>query len=226
MNESNSSAKVPFNQQKKASLTYIIVVTIIAAIGGSLFGYDQGVISGALNFFSVHFSMSTAEIGFVSGVLAFGAMAGCLIAGFLSDQIGRKWVMFIAGALFTISSLTLAFAGTVAILITGRILSGIAIGMASTIVPLYISEVAPAKIRGTLIGCNQLAFAIGMTTVYCVNAAIANLNSTAFNVSVGWRWMFGSGAIPAILFFVLTVIIPESPRFLFKQGKMIKQKPS
>ncbi|KRM60722.1 sugar transporter [Paucilactobacillus vaccinostercus DSM 20634] len=219
MNESNSSAKVPFNQQKKASLTYIIVVTIIAAIGGSLFGYDQGVISGALNFFSVHFSMSTAEIGFVSGVLAFGAMAGCLIAGFLSDQIGRKWVMFIAGALFTISSLTLAFAGTVAILITGRILSGIAIGMASTIVPLYISEVAPAKIRGTLIGCNQLAFAIGMTTVYCVNAAIANLNSTAFNVSVGWRWMFGSGAIPAILFFVLTVIIPESPRFLFKQGK-------
>ncbi|MDH5104532.1 sugar porter family MFS transporter [Lentilactobacillus diolivorans] len=204
------------------SLKYVIVIVLIAAIGGSLFGYDQGVVSGALSFFSVHFKMSQAEVGFVSGVLALGAMVGCLIAGWMSDHVGRKPVMITAGALFTLSSLLLAFSPTVKFLIAGRILSGIAIGMASTIVPLYISEVAPAKIRGTLVSANQLAFAIGMTAVYIVNACIANLNASSWNISYGWRFMFGSGVVPAIIFFVLTPFIPESPRFLFRRNKADK----
>jgi len=204
---------------QKGSFKYIVAVVLIAAIGGSLFGYDQGVVSGALSFFSVHFNMSQATVGFVSGVLALGAMVGCVIAGWMSDHTGRKPVMITAGALFTISSLLLAVSQTVTVLVIGRIVSGLAIGMASTIVPLYISEVAPAKLRGTLVSANQLAFAIGMTTVYIVNATIANLNSTAWNTAMGWRFMFGSGMIPAIIFFVLTPIIPESPRFLFGRGK-------
>lgn len=207
------------NKKKNAELSYTILITVIAGLGGILFGYDQGVISGALNFFSVHFNLSQTTVGFVSGVLALGAMAGCIVAGFLSDYLGRKKVMFCAGVLFTLSSLILAISQSVEILIVGRILSGIAIGMASTIVPLYISEVAPAKIRGTLVSTNQLAFAIGMTTVFIVNAIIANTHTNAWNVLLGWRFMFGSGMVPAIIFFILTSIIPESPRFLIKIGK-------
>lgn len=208
-----------FNKKNNSELSYMILITVIAGLGGILFGYDQGVISGALNFFSVHFNLSQTTVGFVSGVLALGAMAGCILAGFLSDYLGRKKVMLCAGILFSLSSLTLAVSTSVEILIIGRILSGIAIGMASTIVPLYISEVAPAKIRGTLVSTNQLAFAIGMTTVFIVNAIIANTHSTDWNVLLGWRFMFGSGVVPAMLFFILTFIIPESPRFLIKIGK-------
>jgi SP family arabinose:H+ symporter-like MFS transporter len=207
------------NEKNSSELSYMILITVIAGLGGILFGYDQGVISGALNFFSVHFKLNQTTVGFVSGVLALGAMAGCILAGFLSDYLGRKKVMLCAGILFSLSSLTLAISPSVEILILGRILSGIAIGMASTIVPLYISEVAPAKIRGTLVSTNQLAFAIGMTTVFIVNAIIANTHTNDWNILLGWRFMFGSGMVPALLFFVLTFIIPESPRFLIKIGK-------
>ncbi|WEV58383.1 sugar porter family MFS transporter [Bifidobacterium sp. ESL0728] len=216
--ESNNS-NIPINQRKHTSTGYVIAVCIAAALGGTLFGYDQGVISGALNFFKIHFSMSSAEVGLVSGILAIGAMVGCLVAGFASDAIGRKAVMVIAGGMFTISSLILAISPTVPILILGRILSGFAIGMAATVVPLYISEVAPARIRGTLVTFNQFAFAIGMTTVYIVNALIANLNSQTFNINFGWRWMFASGMVPAVIFFVLGYFVPESPRFLYQHGK-------
>lgn len=207
------------NKKSSSELSYIILITVIAALGGTLFGYDQGVISGALNFFSVHFHLNQTTVGFVSGVLALGAMGGCLLAGFLTDHLGRKKVMLLAGCLFTLSSLVLAISQSVEVLILGRILSGIAIGMASTVVPLYISEVAPAKIRGTLVSANQLAFAIGMTTVFIVNAIIANTHALAWNVALGWRFMFGSGMVPAIIFFVLSFVIPESPRFLIKVGK-------
>lgn len=220
MPDKGVSVSTGYSEQKETSGSkYVIFVVLIAAIGGSLFGYDQGVISGAISFFSVHFKLSQAQVGFVSAVLALGAMAGCLIAGWMSDHVGRKPVMVVAGLLFTLSSLTMAVSPTVTVLITGRILSGIAIGMASTIVPLYISEVAPARIRGTLVSANQLAFAIGMTVVYIVNATIANLNPPDWNNAWGWRFMFGSGMVPAIIFFVLTPIIPESPRYLIEKGR-------
>ncbi len=208
-----------FNKKNNTELSYMILITVIAALGGSLFGYDQGVISGALNFFSVHFKLGQATVGFVSGVLALGAMCGCLLAGFSSDYLGRKKIMICAGVLFSLSSFILAISPSVQILIIGRILSGVAIGMASTIVPLYISEVAPAKIRGRLVSANQLAFAIGMTSVFIVNAIIANTHSARWNVLLGWRFMFASGMIPALIFFGLCFIIPESPRFLIKIGK-------
>lgn len=201
------------------SFKYIVGVVLIAAIGGSLFGYDQGVISGALNFFGKYFKLSAAQVGFVSGILAIGAMAGCLIAGWLSDLWGRKPVMLLAGLGFTISSLLLAVAPNFGVLVTGRVLSGLSIGLASTVVPLYISEVAPARLRGTLVSANQLAFGIGMTAVYIVNAIIANTHGEAWNILHGWRFMFGSGMVPALIFFVLTPLIPESPRYLFQHGK-------
>ncbi|WEV53283.1 sugar porter family MFS transporter [Bifidobacterium sp. ESL0704] len=214
----NNQGSIPINQRKHASTGYVIAVCVAAALGGTLFGYDQGVISGALNFFKIHFNMSSAEVGLVSGILAIGAMVGCLVAGWASDAIGRKKVMIVSGAMFVISSLILAVSPTVPILIIGRILSGFAIGMAATVVPLYISEVAPARIRGTLVTFNQFAFAIGMTTVYIINALIANLNSKEFNVSMGWRWMFASGIVPAVIFFALGYFVPESPRFLYQKG--------
>jgi SP family arabinose:H+ symporter-like MFS transporter len=204
------------SQDKQSSFLFVVVT--IAALGGLLFGYDQGVISGAVNFLQAHFHMSTGLTGLVSGCIPLGAMVGCLIAGFLSDKVGRKLVLFIAGLLFVAGSLFCAFTGSVSILIVGRLVGGLGVGMASTLVPLYISEIAPVSIRGRLVGAYQLAVASGMFIVYIVNAIIANTHTVQWNQATGWRCMFAAGAIPGILFFILLFLVPESPRYLVKKG--------
>lgn len=197
---------------------FLVMVVIIAALGGLLFGYDQGVISGAFNFIKFNFHMSTGLAGFVSGCIPLGALVGCLLAGIASDKVGRKLVLFVAAILFVIGSLSCALAGSVAILIVGRLIGGIGVGMASTVVPLYIAEIAPAKIRGRLVVAYQLAIASGMFIVYIVNAVIANTHTLQWNQLFGWRFMFAAGAVPGILFFVLLFLVPESPRYLMANG--------
>lgn len=203
---------------QKQQNTFLAIVVTIAALGGLLFGYDQGVISGAINFLQVKFHMSNSMAGFVSGSIPLGAMVGCFIAGFLSDKIGRKLVLFMAGILFIVGSLSCAFAEFVPALVIGRLIGGLGVGMASTLVPLYISEIAPESIRGRLVGAYQLAVASGMFIVYIVNAIIANTHTVQWNQATGWRLMFAAGAIPGILFFVLLFLVPESPRYLVKIG--------
>ncbi|WP_051322183.1 sugar porter family MFS transporter [Alicyclobacillus contaminans] len=206
-------------QQDRGSALYVALVTGVAAIGGFLFGYDQGVISGAIGFLQTQFQMSPGVTGFVSASIPLGAMIGVLVAGFLSDRAGRKPVLLLAGVLFVISSLGCAAANSVAMLVLSRLIGGLGIGVASMVSPMYISEISPARIRGRLVGTNQLGVVLGILIVYIVNAVIANVHTQTWDQLVGWRWMFGVGAIPGLLFFILLFWVPESPRFMVQQGQ-------
>ncbi|WEG10755.1 sugar porter family MFS transporter [Pullulanibacillus sp. KACC 23026] len=208
----------------ESSTLFVSLVAGIAAIGGLLFGYDQGVISGAVGFLQTQFQMNEGLLGFVSACIPLGAMAGVIIAGITSDKFGRKPILLAAGLLFVISSLGCAFTQTVAILILARIIGGLGVGVASLLVPLYISEISPARIRGRLVGTNQLGIASGIFVVYIVNAIIANTHTQNWDQTIGWRWMFGVGAIPGILFFILLFWVPESPRYLLKKGEQTEAK--
>ncbi len=203
---------------RPSNTRFVSLVSGVAAIGGFLFGYDQGVISGAIGFLQTQFHMDSSLEGFVSASIPLGAMLGVLIAGFLSDRLGRKPVLLLAGLLFVASSLGAAAANSVAVLVIARIVGGIGIGVASMLSPLYISEISPASIRGRLVGTNQLGVVLGIFIVYIVNAVIANIHTHAWDQAYGWRWMFGVGAIPGIIFFILLFWVPESPRYLLKQG--------
>lgn len=198
---------------------FVTLITGVAAIGGFLFGYDQGVISGAIGFLQVKFQMDSSLMGFVSASIPLGAMLGVILAGFLSDRVGRKPVLLLAALLFVLSSIGCAVAGSVSVLVISRIIGGLGIGVASMVSPLYISEISPAHIRGRLVGTNQLGVVLGIFIVYIVNAVIANVHTQAWDQLVGWRWMFGVGIVPGLLFFILLFWVPESPRFLVKQGE-------
>lgn len=198
---------------------YLTITVFIAALGGLLFGYDQGVMSGAVTFIGHTFAMSSGLLGFISGCIPLGAMVGCLIAGYLADRIGRKIMMFVSAILFAFSGVGCAFAGNVAILIISRLIGGLGIGMVSTLVPLYIAEISPKQVRGKMVGSYQLAVASGIFVVYVINALIANTHTIAWNQDIGWRMMFLAGIVPGILFFVLLFFIPESPRFLVSKNQ-------
>ncbi|MCI1923142.1 MAG: sugar porter family MFS transporter [Lentilactobacillus buchneri] len=198
---------------------YLTITVFVAALGGLLFGYDQGVMSGAVTFIGHTFQMSSGLLGFISGCIPLGAMVGCLIAGYLADRIGRKIMMFVSAILFALSGIGCAVAPSVAILIASRLIGGLGIGMVSTLVPLYIAEISPKQVRGKMVGSYQLAVASGIFVVYLVNALIANTHSIAWNQDIGWRMMFLAGIIPGILFFVLLFMIPESPRFLVSKNQ-------
>lgn len=205
--------------KSKTYTRYLLITVIIAAFGGLLFGYDQGVMSGAINFIGPVFHMSSGVLGFVSGGIPLGAFFGCLIAGWLADKIGRKIVMFVSAILFTLSGLGCAMAGSVAVMIVSRLVGGLGIGMVSTLIPVYIAEIAPKDIRGKMVGGYQLAIATGIFIVYLVNAIIANTHSIEWNQDTGWRMMFLAGMIPGIVFFILLFFIPESPRFLINKDR-------
>lgn len=199
---------------------YLIWIIFAAAFGGLLFGYDQGVMSGAINFIGHTFKMTSGLEGFISGCIPLGAVVGCLIAGWCADKLGRKIVLFISALLFTISTLGCGFAPSIGILVASRLIGGLGVGMCSTLVPLYIAEISPKEIRGRFVGSYQLAIATGIFIVYLVNALITNTHSTAWNNDIGWRMMFFAGAIPGVLFFIMMFFIPESPRFLVSQRKV------
>ncbi len=212
------STQISTEYARPSNTRFVSLVSGVAAIGGFLFGYDQGVISGAIGFLQTQFHMDSSLEGFVSASIPLGAMLGVLIAGFLSDRLGRKPVLLLAGLLFVASSLGAGAANSVAVLVIARIVGGIGIGVASMLSPLYISEISPASIRGRLVGTNQLGVVLGIFIVYIVNAVIANVHTHAWDQAYGWRWMFGVGAIPGIIFFILLFWVPESPRYLLKQG--------
>lgn len=213
-----ASATLPNATEVKPGIGYITVVVIIASLGGLLFGYDTGVISGANGFLQTEFHMTAAMTGLVSSSIDLGAMVGVLIAGFLGDKLGRKKALMIAGVTFVLCSVITAFANGVPVLVVGRFCGGIGIGLASLLSPLYIAEIAPAKIRGRLVASNQLAIVSGIFIVYFVNAAIVSTHAAAWDQTTGWRWMFGMGIIPGVIFFLLLFFVPESPRYLVTRG--------
>jgi sugar porter (SP) family MFS transporter len=193
--------------------TYIVGISFISALGGYLFGFDFAVISGALPFLQTQFGLDAYWEGFATGSLALGAIIGCLVAGTVSDKYGRKPGLLLASFIFGISSLAMALAPGRDFFIAARLMAGIGVGMASMLSPMYIAEVSPAHLRGRMVAINQLTVVIGILVTNLVNYSLRNSGDDA------WRWMFGLGAIPSIVFFLGALWLPESPRWLVKAGK-------
>ncbi|PSL24480.1 sugar porter family MFS transporter [Chitinophaga ginsengisoli] len=192
---------------------YILGISFISALGGYLFGFDFAVISGALPFLQKQFGLDAYWEGFATGSLALGAIIGCIIAGSMADKYGRKRGLLLASAIFGISSLAMAAAPDRNIFIGFRFVAGIGVGMASMLSPMYIAEVAPAHLRGRMVAINQLTIVTGILVTNLVNYTLRNHGDDA------WRWMFGLGVIPSLLFFIGAMWLPESPRWLVKAGR-------
>ena len=186
-------------------------IYFFGALGGVLFGYDTGVISGALLFIPNDFKLSSFLQGAIVAGLLLGAMIGAAFAGRLADQIGRRRLIMIAAVVFTGGALLAAFAPTVWVLIAARFIIGLAVGSAALVVPLYLSEIAPTEIRGAIASLNQLMIVCGILAAYIVNAILAS--------SGNWRLMLGLAAVPAVVLFVGMLFMPETPRYLVHSGE-------
>jgi MFS family permease len=191
----------------------LIGIAFVSALGGYLFGFDFAVISGALPFLQKQFALGVYEEGFVTGSLALGAIGGCLLAGYFADRFGRRPALLLAAATFLFSSLAMAMAPGRDFFIGARFFAGAGVGMASVISPLYIAEISPPHSRGRLVAINQLTIVTGILITNLVNFSLRHHGDTA------WRWMFGLGAIPALLFFLGALWLPESPRWLQRANK-------
>lgn len=194
-------------------------IALIAAVGGLLFGYDTAVISGAIGNLTRYFSLTPLEVGWAISSALVGCLAGALLADHCSTRYGRKWSMVLAAVFFFISGIGTALPDTFTAFVVYRIIGGLGVGIASMVVPMYIAEIAPADKRGALVAYNQLAIVIGIVLVYFVNYFIALQGNEEWNLTQGWRWMFGSEAIPAFLYLVLLFFIPESPRWLLMKNR-------
>ncbi len=192
----------------KLNKSYTVLISLIVALGGFLLGFDSAVISGAVKGITIYFDMTEWMLGFSVGCVVFGAMAGNLVAGPLSDRFGRKRVLLIVAMLFTISATWSALATSYVEFITARIIGGVGIGGAILIAPIYIAEIAPPKLRGSLVSFNQLNIVIGISVAYFSNYFLVNLGEES------WRWMLGVEAIPALIYFISLWIVPRSPRWL------------
>jgi sugar porter (SP) family MFS transporter len=197
---------------------YIIGISFISALGGYLFGFDFAVISGALPFLRTQFMLDAWWEGFLTGSLALGCIVGCLIAGNITDRYGRKPGLMIAAAIFAISSIGIALSQGLTFFVVMRFAAGIGVGMASMLCPMYIAEVSPAKVRGRNVAINQLTVVIGILVTNLVNYLLADNGPDA------WRWMFGLGVVPSLIFLVGVIWLPESPRWLLKDGQVAKAK--
>jgi len=206
----------PMNvHNNKGSLRYLMLLTVVAALGGLLFGYDTAVISGAVGFLQAHFQLSAG----LKGWAASSALIGCMVGGPLSDRYGRKKILLLCAVLFAFSGIASALPRTLTQFVWARFAGGFGIGAVSVLSPLYIAEIAPEKLRGRLVSLYQLAIVVGILVVFFVNLLIQRLGDEAWNTSDGWRWMMGSLTLPSALFGFLLLFIPESPRWLMKMGR-------
>jgi len=190
--------------------SYTISISLIVAMGGFLLGFDSAVISGAVNGIRTYFEMSDWELGFSVGCVIFGAMAGNISAGPLSDKFGRKKLLIITAMLFTVSAIWSATATDYISFVIARIIGGVGIGGAILIAPIYIAEIAPPKLRGSLVSLNQLNIVLGISIAYFSNYFLKDLEGES------WRWMLGVEAIPAAIYFFALFLVPRSPRWLIK----------
>lgn len=217
------------NAQTHLKMGYVWTICLVAACGGLLFGYDWVVIGGAKPFYEAYFSITDpAQSGWAMSSALVGCVFGALASGWCADKFGRKIPLIIAAALFTLSAWGTALAGSFDMFVAWRIVGGLGIGLASALSPMYIAEISPAAQRGRFVAVNQLTIVIGVLAAQLVNLAIAKpVSSSAtlaeisasWNGQVGWRWMFGSGIVPAVAFLVLMFFVPESPRWLVRVGK-------
>ena len=194
-------------------------VSLVAATGGFLFGYDTAVINGANQFLAAHFSLSPAQEGLAAASAIIGCIPGALVGGVLSDRVGRKSALLLCATLFLISGVISALPNIFLVFLSARFLGGLAIGVCSMVCPVYIGECAPAALRGRLGSLFQLGIVVGIFLTLFLNAAIQGHGDPAWNAAYGWRYMLGSEALPAALFLVLLRRSPESPRWLIQKGR-------
>jgi SP family xylose:H+ symportor-like MFS transporter len=205
--------------EEKGSIVYVMLICMVAALGGLLFGYDTGVINGAIGPLKTHFSLDANWAGWATGCALVGCAIGAAAAGILSDWLGRKKVLILSAILFFISAVGTALPKNITAFIIFRIIGGLGVGAASMSSPMYIAEISPARIRGRMVSVNQFAIVSGFLVVYFVNYFISLQGDQMWNQQSGWRWMFGSESLPALLLLVLLFFVPESPRWLTKQNR-------
>ncbi|HNU53266.1 MAG TPA: sugar porter family MFS transporter [Verrucomicrobiota bacterium] len=206
----------PSSDDSAGDPVFLVIICVVAALGGLLFGFDTAVISGTVGFFEKEFGLSAVMKGWVTGSALVGCFFGALGAGALSDRVGRKRVMLLAAAFFTVSAVWCGLAGDATQLVLARLVGGLGIGIASLVSPLYIAEVSPAARRGLLVALQQLAIVLGILAAFYSNSLLLQTDLAA---AAKWRWMFAVGAFPAVVFLASILIVPESPRWLCKQGR-------
>jgi sugar porter (SP) family MFS transporter len=192
---------------------FLIIASLVAAMGGYLFGFDFAVITGGLPFLREEFNLDAIEEGFTTGSLALGCIVGCLIAGRIADRSGRKPGLLAAAATFFLSSLSMGLSPGLTWFVVSRFVAGIGVGMASMLSPMFIAEISPAGVRGRMVAINQLTIVMGQVVTHFVNFTLRETGPEA------WRWMFGLGTIPSFLFLAGVSFLPESPRYLVLRGK-------
>jgi SP family arabinose:H+ symporter-like MFS transporter len=198
----------------------LAVAASVAALGGFLFGFDNIVISGAIHDLTEHFHLDAAATGWAAGCALIGCIAGAASAGSIADSFGRKKVLFAAAVCFALSSLGIWFSGSLPQFCVWRMIGGLGIGAASIISPMYIAEIAPTRHRGGLVTLYQLGIVVGILAAVFSNMLIQRMGDEGWNESAGWRLMFLVGLIPAMLFAVMILPAPESPRWLMKVGRI------
>lgn len=206
----------------QGSIGYILLLTVVAALGGLLFGYDTAVIAGAIDYLTERFQLSPELKGWTTSNILLGCAVGAAVAGPLADFLGRRRVLLLSAVFFAVSAIGTAIPVNLTQFVAARILGGLAVGAAAIVSPMYIAEIAPAYLRGRLVALQQIAIISGMVVVSIVNWLIALQGDHAWNVTTGWRWMFGSETLPAVLFLLCLLLVPESPRWLIKQGQIDK----
>jgi MFS transporter, SP family, sugar:H+ symporter len=208
---------------EQTNLPFVAAIVAVATIGGLLFGYDSGAVNGTQDGLKSAFALSDAGLGFTVGSLLIGCAAGAFLAGRLADIWGRRNVMMLAALLFLIGALIQGFADSQIVFVAARIMGGMAVGAASVLSPAYISEVAPANIRGRMTTIQQIMIITGLTAAFLVNYFLAQSAGKSTEIFWGgyeaWRWMYWMQAIPAAVFLLALTLIPESPRFLISKGR-------
>jgi MFS transporter, SP family, arabinose:H+ symporter len=197
----------------KFNYVYILRISLVAALGGLLFGFDTAIISGAIESIEKYFQLNDLQLGFAVSSILIGCGIGAIIAGKLCDAYGRKNVLFLCGVLFALTGIGTGLATNLPLFILFRIAGGLAVGAAAMAAPMYIAETVPAQYRGRLVALYQLAIVLGILLAYLSNYVLSN---DAVN---GWRWMFASQALPSLIFIFCLFFVPESPRWLMRRGK-------
>jgi MFS transporter, SP family, sugar:H+ symporter len=208
---------------EQTNLPFVVAIVAVATIGGLLFGYDSGAVNGTQDGLKAAFKLSDEGLGFTVGSLLLGCMAGSFLAGRLADAIGRRNVMMLSAVLFLVGAIIQGFAHEQVIFVLARFMGGMAVGAASVLSPAYISEVAPANIRGRMTTIQQIMIITGLTAAFVVNYALAHSAGKSTEIFWGgyeaWRWMYWMQAVPAAVFLVALTFIPESPRYLISKGR-------
>jgi len=200
-------------QSGSINLRFITLVSFVAALGGLLFGFDTAIISGTIPYITTYFNLNEYLLGWAVSAILIGCAAGALMAGKLADKYGRRFMLIICAILFAVSGIGAALSTQLTVFVFFRLIGGLGVGAAALVSPMYIAEIAPPAIRGRLVAFYQLAIVFGILLAYFVNYLFDGIGAN------NWRWMFASQAAPSLLFWLMLLLVPETPRWLIKAGR-------